>query len=129
MAFSAVEPQQKLAELAREKLGPVTFQSPSMIEGMLRDVVNVAPPWTRASLALTDAKEKWTPQRVKGELGEVVERRHRIAHAGDLRPVGDSARPITVAYVQSASRLIRAVGEAVCDEVDELLRELRRVPR
>jgi hypothetical protein len=78
---------------------------------------------------MTDAREKWTAQRVKSELAEVVDRRHRIAHAGDLRRDSISARPITVTYVQHASTLIRAVGMAVCDEVDELLRELRRTSR
>lgn len=125
-AFSAADPHHELTQLARNHLGQITFQSPAMIEGVLRDVAAVPAPWSRASLALTDANDKWSQNRVKEELRLVVERRHRIAHAGDLRRDAMSARPITVSYVQEASALIRCVGLAVCDEVDDLLRDLRR---
>jgi hypothetical protein len=125
-ALASADPYDELTEVARNSLGQITFQRSTAIEGVLRDVANIPPPWSKAALALTDAKSKWTEDRVKASLDAVVERRHRIAHAGDLRSDARSARPITVEYVRDAARLIRAVGEATCVEIDDMLRTFRR---
>jgi hypothetical protein len=129
MAFAEEDPHEELAALARSHLGQITFQRSKMIEGVLWDVAEIPAPWPTAALSLSDPKDKWDADRVCQQLDEVVLRRHRIAHAGDLRADARSATPITVAYVTSASRLIRAVGYSVCDEVDSALRELRRAAR
>jgi hypothetical protein len=50
---------------------------------------------------------------VTEKLDEIVERRHRIAHSGDLRPNSNSTQPIQRPYVEEAVRVIRAVGQAV----------------
>jgi hypothetical protein len=129
MAFAETDPHEELAALARSHLGQITFQRSKMIEGALWDVAAIPAPWPRAALALTDPKDHWDADRVCRELDQVVLRRHRIAHAGDLRADAKSAMPITVGYVSYASRLIRAVGDAVCEEVDSVMRELRRTGR
>lgn len=129
LAFSAADPHEELGRLVREHLGQITFQRSKMIEGVLWDVGQIPSPWLQAALGLTNGKEKWTPARVASELDEFVLRRHRIAHAGDLRADARSAMPITVAYVSRGSRLIRAVGIAICDQVDGILRDLRRSVR
>jgi hypothetical protein len=103
----------KLGELCRTKLGQLTFQRAAMIEGVLRDVVSREPPWSRAADNLSAVGDAWDADRVKAKLDEIVERRHRIAHSGDLKPNSTATRPIQRPYVEEAVRVIQAVGEAV----------------
>jgi hypothetical protein len=103
----------KLAELCREKLGAITFQRAAMIEGVMRDVVQKGPPWPRAADILSRGGPTWTADEVKETLDEIVERRHRIAHSGDMLPKKTATRPIQLSYVQDAVIVIEAVGQAV----------------
>jgi hypothetical protein len=107
------EPGAKLAELCRSKLGQLTFQRAEMIEGVIRDVVQRDAPWSRAADILSEGHGNWDADAVKDKLDEIVERRHRIAHSGDMLPNGTATRPIQLPYVQEAVRVINAVGEAV----------------
>lgn len=71
--------------------------------------------------------ERWTEQAVVDRLDAFVLRRHRIAHSGDVATNRKAATPIRLDYVREAERVIRAVGLAVCDVVDERLAQLRRM--
>jgi len=110
-------PEAGLAELCRQKLGQLTFQRAAMIEGVIRDVVQGEAPWSRAADLLSTEGDPWDAEDVKQKLDEIVERRHRIAHSGDLRPGGTSTLPIQLPYVQDAVRVIRAVGRAVSESL------------
>lgn len=116
-AFLALLPESnsaaKLAELCRERLGAITFQKAAMIEGVMRDVVQCDPPWQRAADILNAGGGTWTADEVRDTLDEIVERRHRIAHSGDMLPNRTATRPIRLAYVEDAVAVIDAVGKAV----------------
>jgi hypothetical protein len=116
-AFLALLPESnsaaKLAELCRERLGAITFQKAAMIEGVMRDVVQRDPPWQRAADILNAGGGTWTADEVRDTLDEIVERRHRIAHSGDMLPNSTATRPIRLAYVEDAVAVIDAVGKAV----------------
>lgn len=111
----AADREHQLAELCRLKLGQITFQKAAMIEGVMYDVVGCAPPWSRAADVLSADGGNWDADRVKVKLDEIVERRHRIAHSGDMLPNGTATRPIQLPYVQEAVRVIGAVGRGVTD--------------
>src|SRR6266700_1902889 len=106
-------PGAKLADLCREQLGAITFQRAAMIEGVMRDVVQRDPPWPRAAVILSRGGATWSADEVKETLDEIVERRHRIAHSGDMLPNRTATRPIQLSYVQDAVLVIEAVGQAV----------------
>jgi hypothetical protein len=111
--LTEAEPGPKLGELCRAKLGQITFQRAAMIEGVIRDVVRGEAPWSHAADALSATGTPWDAQAVKDKLDEIVDRRHRIAHSGDLFPERTATRPIQLSYVQEAVRVIRAVGGGV----------------
>lgn len=108
-------------EICREQLGPLTFQKAQMIEATLVSVTGCKAPWDRAALTLSHDDEVWTAERVRDQLDAYayVQRRNRIAHAGDLKPGGrrTATEPIQLAYVEDAVRVVRAVGDAVVDVV------------
>lgn len=105
----------KLAEMCRLKLGQITFQKVAMIEGVMYDVVRRGQPWTRAADILTAGGGAWDSNDVRVRLNEIVERRHRIAHSGDMRLNTTATQPIQLPYVQEAARVIKAVGQAVTE--------------
>lgn len=105
--------EQKLAELCRTKLGLITFQRSAMIEGVIRDVVSADPPWSRAADILNAGGGTWTADEVKTTLDDIVERRHQIAHSGDMLPNSTSTRRIQRSYVEDSVLVIDAVGRAV----------------
>lgn len=107
------DPGTKLAELCRQKLGQLTFQRAAMIEGVIRDVVQRDAPWSAAADILSAAGGTWDADAVKQKLDEIVERRHRIAHSGDMLPNSTATQPIQRPYVEEAVRVIEAVGRAV----------------
>lgn len=111
--LSDAAPGTKLAELCRSQLGQVTFQRAAMIEGVIRDVVRRDPPWSRAADILSESGKTWDAEAVKTKLDEIVERRHRIAHSGDLLAESTATRPIQLPYLEEAVRVIRAVGQGV----------------
>jgi len=113
--LSDPEAAQKLSELCRVKLGQITFQKVAMIEGVMHDVVRRGPPWTRAADILSAGGTAWDADGVRVKLDEIVERRHRIAHSGDMRPNSTATQPIQLPYVQEAARVIRGVGQAVAE--------------
>jgi hypothetical protein len=49
----------------------------------------------------------WTADEVRATLDEIVERRHRIAHSGDMLPSSTATRPIRLSYVQESRRCHR----------------------
>ncbi len=112
-AFALDDPRDVLATLCREKLGALTFQKSAMIQGVLRDVLGCEPPWDQAAEILTQAEDEWDAERVIERLDGFVERRHRVAHGGDLLPDSTATRPIQRPYVERAAKVIRAVGQAV----------------
>jgi hypothetical protein len=117
------EPAEALADLCGEHLGALTFQRAAAIEGVLADVLSCRPPWPVAAQILTVTSDTaWDVATVKARLDEFVERRHRIAHSGDLLPGSGSTRPITRPYVEEAALVIRAVGHGI----DQVATELHR---
>lgn len=115
--LSDAEHGRKLAELCRGKLGQITFQRAATIEGVMMDVVRRGPPWGRAADILSATGGTWDADAVKTRLDEFVERRHRIAHSGDIRAGSTATQPIQLPYVQDATRVIKAVGQAVTETV------------
>lgn len=89
-----------------------------MIEGVMRDVVGREAPWGRAATILTAGGGTWDAETVKTKLDEIVERRHRIAHSGDMRPNSTATQPIQLPYVRESVRVIEAVGRAVTQTLD-----------
>lgn len=114
-ALADDDPAESVAAICRDKLGSLTFQRAAMIEGVLRDVLRRDPPWTHAAQVLAHGQHgmEVEPNDVRTELDEIVLRRHRIAHSGDLRPGGTSAATITRSYVERASVVIHSVGDGV----------------
>ena len=100
------DPGKRLAELCRGKLGQITFQRAAMIEGVMREVVGRDPPWPRAAVILSEDGGAWTADDVRDTLDEIVERRHRIAHSGDMLPDSTATRPIQLSYVQESVQVI-----------------------
>jgi hypothetical protein len=115
--LTATNASAQLAELCREKLGAITFQKAQMIEGVMRDVVQRGAPWPRAATLLSKGGAKWSADKVKDTLDAIVERRHRIAHSGDMLPNRTATQTIQLSYVQEAVIVIRAVGQAVTHEL------------
>lgn len=109
------ERAQKLAEMCRLKLGQITFQKVAMIEGVMYDVVQRGQPWTRVADILSAGGGVWDSHDVRVKLDEIVERRHRIAHSGDMRANSTATQPIRLPYVQEAARVVKAVGQAVTE--------------
>jgi hypothetical protein len=107
------DPVEALAVLCRSKLGTLTFQRSAMIQGVMRDVLGCEAPWDDAAEILSRDGGAWDAERVTARLDEYVERRHRIAHSGDVKPNSTGTQPIQRPYVERATELIEAVGEAV----------------
>jgi hypothetical protein len=108
------DPVEAVAVLCRSQLGTMTFQKSVMIEGVMRDVLLSAPPWSQAAEALSrHYDEEWDAEAVKAQLDEFVTRRHRIAHSGDLKLDGSGTQPIQGPYVERATVVITALGKAV----------------
>jgi hypothetical protein len=106
------DPIGAITALCRDNLGPMTFQKSAMIQGVMRDVLGVGPPWSDAATILTVTEgHLWDAEAVKAKLDEFVLRRHRIAHSGDIRPNSTATQPIQRPYVEEAASVIRAVGE------------------
>jgi hypothetical protein len=94
LALLQARPDQTLADLCRTELGQITFQKSAMIEGVIRDVVQGEAPWSRAADILNAGGGTWTADEVKTTLDGIVERRHRIAHSGDMLPNSTATQPI-----------------------------------
>ena len=107
------DPETRMAELCRAKLGQIMFQRSAMIEGVVHDVVRRDPPWSHAADLLSATGGHWSADSVKEKLDAIVERRHRIAHSGDMLPDRAATRPIQRPYVSEAVRVIHAVGQGV----------------
>ena len=107
------DPVEALAVLCRAKLGALTFQRSAMIEGVMHDVLGCGPPWDEAAEILSKDGEEWDAEQVKERLDEFVTRRHRIAHSGDVKPNSTGTQPIQLRYVERATLVIAAVGDAV----------------
>ncbi len=117
--FAEEDPHQALAELCRKQLTDQTFQRADAIEGVLRDALGCTAPWERAAQALSDSSRTWTAAEVKDRLDEFVKRRNNIVHKGDLKPNRGTTQLIQRKYVQEATRVIKAVGDAVAAVIDE----------
>lgn len=127
--FGAEDPQEALGELARSHLGELTFQKAQMIEGILQGALGCGPPWEAAGQRLVTKGEPLTSEEVKKQLDEFVERRHRIAHDGDLDPETGKTRPIRLVWVAEGIKVIQAVGLAAEDVVVEHVGPPMRKPR
>jgi hypothetical protein len=125
-AFASADPTAALTDFARDQLSTMTFQHASTIGGVLWDVARCPAPWERAAQRISTDGDQWDGARIQSRLDEFVKRRHRIVHAGDLAPGGTATVAITRDYVQAAVRVIDAVGLAVCEELDNRMRALRR---
>jgi hypothetical protein len=123
VALASEDPTDHVALICRDHLGNTTFQRAAAIEGVLRNVVRADPPWGFASAVLNAGRApdepEMTAEAVRVELDEFVERRHRIAHSGDLRPDGTTARPIQLTYVKRARKVIWSVGEGVTAMIEK----------
>jgi hypothetical protein len=107
--LSEDDPANAFAQMIRPNLENLTFQRAAMIEGHLKGLLGADPPWDRAS---TNLQGRYSASRVRELLDDLVLRRHRIAHSGDLTPSG-ATKTIRVDYVQQGLDIIEAVGEAV----------------
>lgn len=120
--IAAGEPSASLAEVARANIGRTTFQKADAIEGMLRGSLGCESPWDLAAESLSDMRgEEWTAEDIRSCLDTYVERRNRIAHNGDREPNRRAAKGIQYRYVRQAVDLVRAVGHAVCDVVEDTI--------
>ncbi len=126
-ALTRLDPPSAIAEVGRARLSTTTFQRSQMIEGVLRDVVGCDAPWANAANRLSRSGRAWAAEDVRKALDLIVERRHAIAHSGDLNP-GLRATPITLRYVEEATNVVDAVGIAVCDVVNRRVRQVCRRP-
>lgn len=113
------DPTQAFAKFAQDHLSSMTFQKSAAIQGVLWDVLRCPPPWERAAAGLEDV----STEEIRDDLDTYVLRRHRIAHDGDVRPDGN-LRSIRRQQVRRAVRIIRAVGLAIQDEIDDLVSDL-----
>ena len=107
--LAETDPAEAFAELIRPNLENLTFQRAAMIEGHLKGLLGADPPWDQASTLLNG---RYSAARVRELLDDLVLRRHRIAHSGDLTPSG-STKTIRVEYLADGLEIIQAVGEAV----------------
>lgn len=127
--LGADDPHAALADLARSHLGDQTFQRAAMIEGVLQGALGCGPPWEAAGRRLSERKP-WSEEKVKKTLNEYVERRHRIAHDGDLDPKTKKTRRVMLLWVAEGIRVVKAVGlgaeEVVSDHVGPLPKTRRR---
>lgn len=119
--FAEEDPPKALAELCGGQLTEMTFQRAGVIEGVLRDALGCPSPWERAAQMLSDGDRNWSAQEVKGKLDELVERRVKIVHKGDLKPGRGTTQSIRREDVREASRVINAVAAAVDAVINEKL--------
>jgi hypothetical protein len=108
-ALSEEDPAEAFAAVIRSHTEILTFQKAKMIEGHLQGLLGADPPWEIAALLL---RPPHTAENVQTQLDEIVSRRNRIAHSGDLTANG-STRPITRDYVRNSLQILEAVGGAV----------------
>jgi hypothetical protein len=122
--FGKANPHAALAKLAREQLGPITFQRSEAIAGVMSDVLGCEPPWNSAAADLSSQVpgETWTETDVTRYLDAYVKRRNRIAHGGDV--LSGKTRPESIRRndVALAVRVVRAVSDAVSREVARRVR-------
>jgi hypothetical protein len=104
----------QVAELCRRRLGQPKPLRTTVIEGVIRDVLQRDGPWPRAAEILSSNGGDWDPSVVKARLDEIAQREHDIASGGDLLPDSTSRR-IQLTYVAESVSVIRAVGSAVSE--------------
>jgi hypothetical protein len=115
--FAEPDPTMALGDLARGQLSNLTFQRAHVIEAQLRTTLHCPAPWAEARRLLNQPRRYPTNDAVKDALDEYVQRRHRIAHDGDVDH--GRTRPITRPWVEAGVVLVRCVGWATAHEVHQ----------
>lgn len=110
--LAASDQPRAIRDMAKTKLGEMTFQRASMIEGVLRETLRCDVPWGLAATELARDGGPSTADGVRDALDRIIDRRNRIAHDGDRRAEDDRLRSIGRSYVYDAARLILEVGLA-----------------
>lgn len=116
--FSDDDPAARLVECIDSRiLDRETFQDPSNIEDALKGFLGVSVDWDSVAKDLNTAhaggKTTWTKESSRSRLREIVQRRHKIVHEGDLLPGSLKTRPVKRDDVEEAIAVVNATGSGV----------------
>lgn len=117
-------PPAALVGSVRQDLRLVTLQRPDVIDTYVGHALGAFTPWASASAALSvyDPRRVWTPDELRAGLNDLIDRRDRIAHKGDVAAGNRRTTSITRSYVQNSIYLIYEVGRATRDVITQRLR-------
>ncbi|MGX5654365.1 HEPN domain-containing protein [Geodermatophilus nigrescens] len=113
-ALASADPALELQRFARSRFARTTLQSPASITNHLDNYLGYTVDWAQIAGRIGVP----TPADAQAALGAYVERRHGIAHAGDVAPGRRGASPINKPYVERGRDVVAAVAGVLNTDLD-----------